>query len=163
MSIVVTMTLILGIDPGWKGALAFLNPVSRALTTIPMPVEKRKNGKTYLDCSGVLQALKVVGPITEAWIEDVYSSPQMGVVSAFSFGEGKGTLVGILAARGVPTRFVSPSTWKARLNLTSDKNHTKAFARALFPHAGKHLSTEGKCEAALIAQYGALTVHSTRA
>ena len=147
------MVILLGIDPGFKGALAFLDTSTRLVAAHAMPTEKRSNGKTYLDAPATARLIESTGP-DEAWIEDVYSSPQMGVTSAFSFGEGKGVLVGVLAALRVPVRLVAPSVWKGKMGLTSDKDSTKRFARALF--AKSTLSTEGKCEAALIAQYGAL-------
>lgn len=162
------MGVVLGVDPGLSGALAFLDPATRDLTTFAMPVEHRSNGKSYVDAPALARMIESAR-IDEAWVEDVYSSPQMGVVSAFSFGEGKGTLIGVLAACGVPVRLVSPSVWKAKLGLSLPKGlpkkeakrlgkaKAKAMARALFPRAGKNLSNEGKCEAALIAQYGALT------
>lgn len=148
------MVIILGVDPGFKGALAFFDDTTHRVKASAMPIEKRSNGKTYIDAGGLTRLIETEGP-DEAWIEDVYSSPQMGVTSSFSFGEGKGTLIGVLAALRVPTRFVAPATWKRKLALPADKNKTKAYARALF--AKDVLSTEGKCEAALIAFYGAVS------
>ena len=145
------MTL-LGIDPGFKGGLAFLAD-TRTACAYNMPVEKRPNGKTYLDPHETVRLIELHGPV-EAWIEDVYSSPQMGVTSSFSFGEGKGTLVGILAALRVPVRLVSPAAWKRKMGLTADKGDAKQLARGIF--GAKVLSTEGKCEAALIGLYGLL-------
>ena len=147
--------MILGIDPGLKGALAFIDK-NRNLFTYDMPVERRKNGKKYILGDQLAILIKQHRPI-EAWIEDVYSSPQMGVVSAFTFGEGKGTLVGVLAALGVPTRFVVASVWKRQLGLTADKGRAKELARALYPKRKPLLSNEGKCEATLIATYGLLS------
>ena len=169
--------MILGIDPGLKGALAFFDPETRRLVTYAMPVEERSNGKRYLLAGEIVRIIQThqglqthlkvpLGlqthptPIPlQAFLEDVYSSPQMGVTSAFTFGEGKGTLVGILTTLAVPIHYVSPTRWKGKLKLTADKTVTKAFARALFPTCSKStLSTEGKCEAALIAQYGSLVI-----
>lgn len=151
------MTL-LGVDPGFKGALAFLAD-ERTVVAYNMPITKRPNGKTYLDAEDIARLVEQHGP-SEAWIEDVYSSPQMGVTSAFSFGEGKGTLIGVLAALRVPVRFVSPARWKREMRLTAEKADAKQLARGIF---GKHaLSNEGKCEAALIGLYGLLSQSSSR-
>lgn len=143
----------LGIDPGFKGGLAFLTD-TRTAVAYNMPVEKRPNGKTYLDPHETVRLIELHGPV-EAWIEDVYSSPQMGVTSSFSFGEGKGTLIGILAALRVPVRLVSPAVWKREMRLSSAKDEAKRLARGIFG-GPKVLSTEGKCEAALIGLYGLL-------
>lgn len=90
--------------------------------------------------------------------------PSDGHVGAFSFGDSKGTLKGVAWGAGVALHFVSPAVWKRNLRCTSDKNQTKARARQLLgPRAGPTafkrlgaLSTEGKCEAGLIALYGLL-------
>lgn len=147
------MVTIMGVDPGFSGGLAFLDAEAHQVDAYKMPVERRSNGKTYLLGAEVGRLIKKHGPI-EAWIEDVYSSPQMGVTSAFSFGEGKGVLVGVCSALDVPIRLVSPATWKRSMRLTADKSQAKAMARAIFPLT--KLSTEGKCEAVLIAVYGSL-------
>jgi hypothetical protein len=148
---------VLGIDPGHKGALAFLDLDAATLVVEPMPVITLDNGKTYTDEGALSNLVGSLAP-TVAFIEDVYSSPQMGVVSAFSFGEGKGVLKGVLAGLGVERRYVSPAKWKADLGTSSDKDHTKALARRLFPRCRAILRSEGKCEAALIGLWGALSI-----
>ncbi|WP_139247225.1 crossover junction endodeoxyribonuclease RuvC [Hyphomicrobium sp. NDB2Meth4] len=94
---------------------------------------------------------------TEFWIEDVFSSPQMGVVSSFSFGEGKGILKGIAAGRGITPSYITPSVWKRDIGVTAEKRSSILKAKRLFPFQQKMLTSEGKCEAALIALYGLLT------
>lgn len=138
-------TKFLGIDPGLKGALVFLT--NMIVTAYPMPVYKRGD-KTYVDESELTRIVSAERP-DQAVIEDVFSSPQMGVVSAFSFGEGKGVLKGVLAGQGVPFVLVSPAKWKSDMGTIADKNHTKRLARSVFKN--QKLSTEGKCEAALLA------------
>ena len=49
---------------------------------------------------------------TTAWMEDVHSSPQMGVRSAFTFGRNAGFWTGSLAALGIPLRLVKPQVWQ---------------------------------------------------
>jgi len=69
---------IVGVDPGLSGALALVGP---KLLTARMPV--RMNGKKrVVDAAEVSALLKAWGP-THAVIENVWASPQMGVVSAF--------------------------------------------------------------------------------
>jgi len=83
-----------------------------------------------------------------------------GVRAAFSFGEGKRILRGVLAALGIARRYVSPQKWKDTLGLIgAKKNASKPRARALFPACQKVISSEGKAEAVLIATFGVLSDH----
>lgn len=91
-----------------------------------------------------------------AWIEDVFSSSQMGVTSSFSFGEGKGILKGILAACQIPRRYIAPSKWKQDMGVPADKPLAKLRAHRLFPACVSILTNADKAEAAMIALYGAL-------
>jgi hypothetical protein len=45
---------------------------------------------------------------TEAFIEHVGSTPGEGAVQSFSFGRSRGVIEGVLAACGVPVRFIAP-------------------------------------------------------
>jgi crossover junction endodeoxyribonuclease RuvC len=170
--------VVLGIDPGLDGALAILSADGKLLDVRPMPTRtltKADGGKKRLVCEEGLAAYVRKWQPTVAWIEDVYSSSQMGVVGAFTFGEGKGTLRGVLGALGVPRRFVSPMTWKARLGVLvprtpllpgmTKKAHKAAHKKALkdaaiakaaklFPRHARQLTKDGPAEAALIGAYG---------
>jgi crossover junction endodeoxyribonuclease RuvC len=147
---------IVGIDPGLSGALAILDVEAATLGTCALPTYTR-NEKTYVDAVKLAGILRGRGA-THAFVEDVFSSPQMGVVSAFTFGEGKGVLHGVLAGLLIEERLVSPARWKGDLGTSADKKHSKALARRLFPACGSTLRSEGKCEAALIALWGALAL-----
>lgn len=149
----------LGFDPGNKGALALYDTAAPKVIeawALPVIIEQRsKTKKTFIDEMGLCALLRSIGEVGEVWIEDVFSSSQMGVVSAFSFGEGKGIIKGCVAGvLKLAPHYVSPATWKAAMRVTADKNQTKRMARAIF--RASPLSTEGKCEAALIALYGSL-------
>lgn len=45
-------------------------------------------------------------------VEDVASSPQMGVKSAFTFGHGSGFIEGVLSAMSMPYSLIKPAKWK---------------------------------------------------
>jgi hypothetical protein len=89
----------------------------------------------------------------KAYIEQVASSPQMGVVSAFSFGRGYGNLEMALTAAGIPFERVRPQEWQKHMKCMSggDKNVTKRRAQELFPSLK---ITHATADALLIAQYG---------
>ena len=57
-------------------------------------------------------------------VEDVSSSPQMGVKSAFTFGRGFGFVQGVLRATGIPFALVKPNKWKVELGCNLGKQHT---------------------------------------
>jgi Holliday junction resolvasome RuvABC endonuclease subunit len=148
--------ILCGIDPGAKGALAFIDArTGRLVAVYALPVREVR-GKTVVDEDQLLALLRTHRP-DEVWIEDVFSSPQMGVVGAFSFGENKGHCK--MAAKAVAGHYetVSPAVWKRDLACTADKNSSRRRARQLFPNDVQLLKSEAKCEAALIALYGLLS------
>ncbi len=87
-----------------------------------------------------------------AVVEKVSSSPQMGVVSAFTFGRSAGFLEGLLTAHRIPIQKVSPASWQRTMDCRSkgDKNITKAAAQRLFP---KEKITHANADALLLAEY----------
>lgn len=89
----------------------------------------------------------------KAYMEQVSSSPQMGVVSAFSFGNGYGHLEMALTAAGIPFERVRPQAWQKAMGCMSkgDKNVTKRKAQELHPQLKV---THATADALLIATYG---------
>lgn len=146
---------VLGVDPGVKGGLVVISEGASLLHVAKMPlVSVRRNGKwkDVISPEGIADFMLDTMP-THVFIEQVFSSPQMGVTSAFTFGEGKGYLLGACAALKLPVVEVSPQKWKGDLHLSADKREAKALARRCFTNS-KLLRTEGQCEAALIAMWG---------
>jgi Holliday junction resolvasome RuvABC endonuclease subunit len=118
----------LGLDPGLSGSICAVCPSGD-----PIAHKMPDTDKDLLDL------LKSVifshdGHAT-AILEEVSSSPQMGVVSAFTFGRGFGKLEMALLAAEIPYEKVRPATWQKALRCMSkgDKNVTKKKAQELFP------------------------------
>ena len=88
-----------------------------------------------------------------AYIEQVHSSPQMGVKSAFTFGNGFGHLEMALTAAGIPFTRIRPQVWQKELGCLTkgDKNVSKRKAQELFPSMKV---THATADALLIAKYG---------
>lgn len=151
--------VILGIDPGLEGALAFIDPIACTLHVVDMPtfsltVTKKKN---FVDEDAIADILHAYnGTISHAFIEQVASSPQMGVVSAFSFGQGYGSVNGVLAGLKVPRDKVLPQEWKKQMRAPRDKKESKARAVQLMPACASILRRPDRAEAAMIAFYGCL-------
>lgn len=162
------MARVVSIDPGVTGALTLIDTVALTLRAERMPtrVERRsRKDKTFIDEDALTDLILAMKPDV-AWIEDVFAigrgnkgpeGRQDGVVGAFSFGEGKGVLKGVLGALRVPRRYASPSVWKGKLGASSDKAQSKALAHRFFPRSVPVLSSSGKAEAALIGLYGCLS------
>jgi len=132
---------IIGIDPGKNGGIGVIDNGDASAYKLPA---------TPRDRWGLISSLSVDDPF--ALIERSTSSPQMGVKSAFTFGEGYGSLIAMLIAAGIPHDTVTPNKWMASLNCRTggDKNVTKAKAQALFPNLR---ITHSIADAILIAEY----------
>lgn len=151
--------IVCGIDPGLNGAFAFLDTTDNTLCVVDMPTFPH-NGKRHVDPAGVAAILHKHMP-DHVFVEQVHSSPQMGVTSSFSFGRSSGIVLGALAAfrTDVNTAEVQPQIWKKALGATSDKKQTVARATQLMPAcapAWKLVKHTDRAEAALIALYGAV-------
>lgn len=87
-----------------------------------------------------------------AVIERVSSSPQMGVVSSFTFGRSYGFLRGVLAGLCIAYVEVRPQAWQKAMGCLTkgDKNVTKALAQQLYP--GEKV-THATADALLLATY----------
>jgi hypothetical protein len=122
--------------------------------------------RVKIDPFGISRSL-TEQPVSNLYIEDVNASPQMGVVSAFSFGEGKGILLGAAAALGIPTTLVKPTQWKKQMRVPADKRATVQRASQLFPAIASQFKGprggvfDGRAEACLVALYGAMEVGRT--
>lgn len=119
---------IIAIDPGLKGAISILQ--ADVVRAEPLPVA----GKD-LDLPALASTIIEVAPAL-AVVEKVHSMPGQGVASMFKFGKGYGSLLGILAALGVPTELVTPQTWKRSVlkGTAKDKAAAIDYCRRVFPN-----------------------------
>ena len=140
--------MIIGIDPGANGGIAWIGRDGVGVEPI--------KGMTERDIYRLLFGL-FADSIGEphCYIEHVHSSPQMGVKSAFSFGQNYGTLRMAVIAAGIPLETVSPAKWQGDLKCRTkgDKNVTKRKAQELFPQIKV---THAIADALLIAEWGRL-------
>ncbi len=143
--------IYLGIDPGKGGGIAY---VDTAPTDDAPERDAFKIPATEKDLWELIASF--AGPSTFALIELVHSSPQMGVKSAFTFGQNYGTYRAMLIAAGIPFETITPNKWMTVMRCKSggDKNVTKRRAQELFP--GLKV-THAIADALLIAEYGKRT------
>lgn len=155
--------VICACDPGLSGAFAFLDPERAVMRITDMPTFEYETTRkrVKVDPYAIVREMNVQ-PVSNLYIEDVAASPQMGVVSAFSFGEGKGILLGVAAANGVPITQVKPAQWKKLMRVPADKRAAVQRASQLFPAVSALFKGprggvfDGRAEAALIALFGAM-------
>lgn len=155
--------MILGIDPGATGALAWVSDDGDLIDIADMPMIEVR-GKRRV-CAQSLAALidptRCNGrPVRMAVVEAVGSMPKQGVSSTFAFGYGAGLIEGVLAACEVPVTFIRPATWKKRAQVPADKGAARQMASRLWPGAAQRFARvkdDGRAEAALLASWFAKT------
>jgi Holliday junction resolvasome RuvABC endonuclease subunit len=143
--------ITIGIDPGANGAIAWIDERGKSCVE-KMPDTLQDLWELIRDITNFPRSA-IDGRRYKAYIEQVSSSPQMGVVSAFSFGRGYGNLEMALTAAGIPFERVRPQVWQKAMGCMTkgDKNISKAKAQELFPDKKVIHAT---ADALLIALYG---------
>jgi crossover junction endodeoxyribonuclease RuvC len=138
------MSTIIGIDPGTNGGIAWITDGKPCVEKMP---------DTLQDLWELFRDISSEGDC-RAHLEQVHSSPQMGVVSSFTFGNGFGHLEMALTAAGIPFERVRPQVWQKAMGCMTkgDKNVSKRRAQELFPSMKV---THATADALLIASYGA--------
>jgi hypothetical protein len=139
---------VIGIDPGVNGAIAWITGGKPCVEKMPDTLQDLWELLENISINSKLDGLKI-----HAYLEQVSSSPQMGVVSAFTFGNGFGHLEMALTAAGIPFTRVRPQVWQKELGCMTkgDKNVSKRKAQELFPSMKV---THATADSLLIATYG---------
>lgn len=154
--------LILGIDPGAGGALAFLDTVTGELRLQDMPgaiVTRGGRNKNEPAPHALAAMIAIEGP-DAVWLEKVGSMPKDSNVAAFSFGRSVGNVEGVIAALGIPISYAVPQVWQRFVRAREGKEGNCVRACELFPRAAAQFRgprggwRDGRADAALIAWYG---------
>jgi crossover junction endodeoxyribonuclease RuvC len=143
--------ITIGVDPGANGAIAWIDERGKSCVE-KMPDTLQDLWELICDITNFPRSA-IDGRKYKAYLEAVSSSPQMGVVSSFSFGRGYGNLEMALTAAGIPFERVRPQVWQKAMGCMTkgDKNISKAKAQELFPDKKVIHAT---ADALLIALYG---------
>ena len=116
-------SLILGVDPGFSGALAVIDPkVNSVVSVIDMPVTKPPKSSIVITelCDFVV---KYAFKCSLCVIEEVGAmTGRESRQSMFRFGLATGIVHGVVASHGIPIAAVKPQIWKSSMGLTSDKS-----------------------------------------
>lgn len=146
--------MIIGIDPGIKGAIAWVLSDGSLDSVLDMPLTERA-GKTVINFPALAEMIRTA-PADLIALEEVLSMPGEGHVGAKTTGYGGGVLEGIALGLGIPYRIFHPSNWKRYAGVTSNKNFCRARAMKLWPGSADQfrlVKHDGRADAALLAQW----------
>lgn len=146
------MSIVLGVDPGVTGALAFVDG-NRIIGIIDHSAWCNVH-QPYIELQLMLRQLWQPDIVV---IEQQHARPGQAVASTSNLMQYYGVLLGCLAAYDVPMHEVDPAVWKANMHLDKDKKKSLDLARKLWPNSlemFRRIKDHGRAEAALIAHYG---------
>lgn len=150
--------MIIGIDPGVTGAVAFLSDELKLLAVFDLPV-MTTGKKQQINPYELLRILaKEETGTTVVYLEQVSAMPGQGVSSTFGFGVSFGIIQGVVAGLGLPLVMITPATWKRRAGLLGkEKDATRTKMQQLFPQAPLGRKKDiGRADAIAIALYSNL-------
>ena len=146
---------ILGCDPGVSGALALIDFDANSIEIHDMPITKI-DGKSRIN-HHTLANLIFLLDADLAVVEHVSASPQMGVVSAFNFGQSFASIVQALASSQTPYELVAPNVWTRVMGVKAKENDSsRQRASMLMPQFSQHWPNKGhhgRSDAALLSLY----------
>ena len=135
--------LVMGIDPGKSGAVACI---------------RDGDLKWVLPFKGDIEVCRRIGYSNSIYfIERVTASPQMGVVSAFTFGKWAEAVECAARLASDNVHMVRPQVWQNAIGVwaAGDKNKLYAHAVKLFPEQyANRMFNKDTSDSVLIAYYG---------
>lgn len=156
------MAIYLGIDPGSKGAICFLDPVSKLIRFLPTPCVKYQ-ARTIMQ---TIQDLDITYNIQHAAIEDVHSIHGTSAKSNFQFGYQVGVVNTLLECTGIGYERIPPKVWQKGVGLKQTKPARKPpqlkkdiaeIAMRLYPNAKlfgpRGGLLDGRADALMLAHY----------
>lgn len=160
--------MILGIDPGLDGALAWFDILRGTLTIIDMPtVDIERNGKKKRDIAVPILAHMIEANLPDVIVlEQVATLQKAGAVQAFAFGRSLGNIEGCVGALQVRLERVTPQKWTKAMGVAGDKDVHRKRAMDLFPASAEVFARkkdDGRADAALIAYWYAQNVRKVAA
>jgi Holliday junction resolvasome RuvABC endonuclease subunit len=162
--------ITLGIDPGMKGGWAMLDDGQYVMGG-RMPT-KAYGKRRQVDTEAMFAQITCQQKVPHSWgpgkieylpparvvVEMVFSSPQMGVVSAMSLGMAQGAALAIanrMCQQQEPV-LVTPKVWKTAFALGSNKRDSLSLCAEYWPddnNLWSVLANDGIAEAALMARW----------
>ncbi len=156
-----TAGIEVSVDIGTAGGLALLSSNGELLNVAAMPVlADGLKGRPAVNAP-LLAALLWRWAPKSAFVEYGGARPGEAVSGAFAFSRSRGVVEGVLGAQEVPTRPLTPSTWKRAISIPPGRDGAKDLARPeavrRWPGQAQRFvakGSDGLGEAALIAVAG---------
>lgn len=153
----------IGIDPGFKGALACISDSGKLLRFIKMPLRKDKKTCEHNEIYKFIAKCKNPIIILEQSVPF-----KMGTKGAFNYGRGFAAIEIAVERSGHPINYVYPQSWTRVLHrdqheIEDSKERSLAVAKILFDISKVPVTRTGKVhdgiiDAILIAEYGRRTL-----
>lgn len=178
--------MIVGVDPGIRGSMAFISPdTGLEIVRVPVRVEQRsKREMKFVDTPALFEIMLARRPKI-AFVENVFSCPGDTPMTAFSFGNSKGRIETVLEVlhlhpaynsiagsnegsiagsnegsisgeKSEPVRIVPVSASVWKAKMGVTCNKATSRAKAEKLYPQHKFASIDDCEAALIATYGML-------
>lgn len=168
------MSLVVGVDVGIGGAIAFLDLTGTLMSVEDMPVDEVQVGRHVRSRVSDIRLLGMLegGPGGYAFIERPEGRPmpgrdkatgqiimrQPGAAGMLAFGESFGIVRCACVAKGFAITETRPGEWKRSMGVPADKDQARRRAAELFPAFAKAFvrkKDDGRAEACLIGWWGA--------
>jgi len=148
--------LIIGIDPGTNGAIAYMTKKGKLRRIIDIPKEAKFSGKGEQVSVPLLSEELRQYKIKKAAVELVHSMPGNGGRAMFTFGRCLGVIEAILLMLEIEIVWVTPTQWKSKYGLArKEKDVARTVALQMYPQISAELKRKkdvDRAEAILIAK-----------
>lgn len=147
--------MILGIDPGISGAIAWVSDDGHLIRVADMPTIE-VHGKKKVSPQQLVAMLEEHDDLIRlVAVEDVGAMKGNGAVSMFNFGYGAGILAGVCAGLKLPVALYRPAVWKRAAGVPADKGSARQMAQRFWPGCRDfdRAKDDGRAEAALLARW----------
>jgi hypothetical protein len=155
--------MIVGIDPGQDGAIAFIRPGSSVNIC---DVHKMPLSGKGVDCEAICKLITMAGNVSLAVVECVHSMPKQGVSSSFQFGRTLGRIEGVIRTLRIPLAMPTPQAWKKLVlaGTKKDKDAAIDYVRRMYPSAqliqpGCRVPDHNIADSVCLAEFGRLMLH----
>ena len=147
---------IMGIDPGFSGAIAVLDPDLKVDSVMDMPIIK-VGKKRELDEAKLADLFKMwQGKSITVGLEKSQTMPNQGIVSSGRYMASYGFLRGLCVGNGIPYHLIQPQSWKKAMmpDMGKEKGASIQKVSQLHPELTlTRVKDHGIADAVLIARY----------
>ena len=147
---------IMGIDPGFSGALAVLDSDLKIEFVMDMPIikvgKKRELDEARLSVIFKMWRSKSINVA----LEKSQTMPNQGIVSSGRYMASYGFLRGLCVGNGIPYHLIQPQTWKKAMmpDMGKEKGASIQKVSQLYPELSlTRVKDHGIADAVLIARY----------